>query len=165
MRAPVSCAIVVSAILRSAGAAESVVVSAELKPTVALPETTLELVLRNNSKMPQVYPISSAIHARRLGVGGVPGQEDYWAPLDLATGTTYGPNVYPQLRLEPGEHLSIALKLASLKWARAISSVWPSQDLASVLPAGDYDVWYEHDIVVLSSDHRITSRPVRLTVR
>jgi hypothetical protein len=88
----------------------------------------------------------------------------YWSPLDLATGRSYQANAVSWLKLKPGEHLSVSFALTDLQWALQRSSVWPSQDLASVLSAGEYDVWYELDAMALSSDHRIAAKSVRLTV-
>jgi hypothetical protein len=112
----------------------------------------------------QDYQVASFVYARPLGVAQGHELPVYWSPLDLATGRSYQANAGPWLKLKPGEHLSVSFALTDLQWALQGSSVWPSQDLASLLSAGEYDVWYELDTMALSSDHRIASRSVRLTV-
>jgi hypothetical protein len=164
MRAIASCTVVLVLTVRGVMAIEPLPISAELKPPVVTPRTTVDLRLLNSSTRLQEYQVASIVHARPLGVVDGRKPEVYWAPLDLATGRSYLANSAPWLKLKPGEHVSVSFELATLRWGLLRSSVWPEQGLGSVLPAGNYDVWYELDAVLLSSDRHIASRPVRLTV-
>ena len=77
--------------------------------------------------------------------GSLPGGSDsYWAPVDLASRAHYfGPNQTPELSLAKGEHLTMAVELRHLLWAKRISSVWPDHFVWDVVPPGEYGLHLE----------------------
>ena len=67
--------------------------------------------------------------------------KEYWAPAGFS-GMPYHHTETPYLSLEPGGEIEIAIDLGKLKWAKRISSVWPSGTLADVVPVDEYEVSY-----------------------
>ena len=168
MRTTGCCTIWLMLTASSAAASQPLPISAELRPATVLAKTPLELVLRSESTERLTLQVVSIVRVRRVGVQGY--QPDvYWAPLDLAGGRSYREDASPSLKLAPGESLSVPFGLMELRWALELPWLfdhqWPHQGFASMVPPGEYEVWYELGDLAHSNDPRVTSRPVRLRVQ
>ena len=98
----------------------------------AEPGTTrgFQVGLVNRSSTPLVTRILLSV---QLGAEGVA----FWAPFDIA-GKPLGPNSPTPVSIGPNQATHILIHLDGLRWARAISSVWPSDPFLAVVPAGRY---------------------------
>jgi hypothetical protein len=63
----------------------------------------------------------------------------FWAPFDLA-GQPLGPNSPIPISISANEAAAIQVDLDGLRWASAVSSMWPSQPLVATVPPGHYRV-------------------------
>jgi hypothetical protein len=125
--------------------------------------TQVELSLRSLSSDGLSMQVSSVLIATpRVAPHGAPVDDAYWAPVDIASAKPYTADAAPELVLEPGHTLVVAIDLADLAWAPRRSSVWPRSSLSEAVPAGDYDVSYHLATMARSSERHITSESIQL---
>jgi hypothetical protein len=114
-------------------------------------EGRFELTLRNVSVLPLDGEFLPAVELKSTppGAGGW-----YWAPVDLSTGQTYGPNQPRRIALQPGEATTVVFAPKALLWDHTISSVWPRRPLSQIVPAGRYT------LSVRVQEHKTAERTV-----
>lgn len=68
-------------------------------------------------------------------------ERSFWAPFTLSSPPKpLAENGRQLLTLRGNQRRTFVLRLASLKWERTISSVWPARRFAATVPAGEYRV-------------------------
>jgi len=73
--------------------------------------------------------------------------DKYWSPVDINSGA---PRVIPgksiNLTLGSNETRTLDVDLLELNWARQVSSIWPFENLYSVVPPGQYKFYLSIEI-------------------
>lgn len=70
-------------------------------------------------------------------------RETFFCPVDLLKKTNRRSGSISFGNLEIGQAMEVSLDLSSLKWKRIILSVPPTEDLFTVVPSGDYNLYFE----------------------
>jgi hypothetical protein len=114
---------------------------------------SLTLTLSSPSSAP--VTVKGLAHVELSGSTG-----DYWAPFDLITTRSVGPNMTSTLVLKPVAGHTMSLHLSELRWARRLSALWPNQPLDSV-PKGRYSA---RVVIDMASRQCLSSKPVEVTI-
>ena len=72
----------------------------------------------------------------------------YWCPVNVV-GDDYNltANARSDISLERGDQINLVIDVSKLGWDSGVSSVWPSKNLYSVVPAGKYRLRLDVEIV------------------
>jgi hypothetical protein len=90
---------------------------------------------------------------------------DYWCPVDiLRQGASLPANTTVRIILEGGESLTQRIDLSAIFCAPGYSSIWPNQALFSVLPAGEYVLRLDLEVLRGSGSDRLYSNEVKVEI-
>jgi hypothetical protein len=91
---------------------------------------------------PVLLSSQSRLNLERLSIA-YPVEHDLWAPLDPATGRSYGA-APPTVRLRSGEAIEKTVDLGSLRWGKQTDSIFgPTHPLDALAAPGQYRLWLD----------------------
>jgi hypothetical protein len=121
------------------------------------PIVTVEIELQGNVKVRALPALSLIALPREAGQR----REEYWAPFSLNDGKTT--TEWATLTTAEGKGSFGARVLPfDLLWARAKSSVWPSQRFLGTIPPGEYRLRLQLDT---GDDKRFLSNEIKVSIQ
>jgi len=89
----------------------------------------------------------------------------YWCPVNIA-GDDYNlpANARSNISLEKGAQINSMIDISKLGWDLGISSIWPSKNLYSIVPAGKYKLRLDIEIVDGSEPQWIRSNEISVEI-
>ena len=89
----------------------------------------------------------------------------YWCPVDIVgENHTLPANARSIISLQPGTTTNSIVDISKLGWDRGISSIWPAQDLYSLVPPGFYKLRLDIEIVDGDNPGWIHSNEIKITI-
>jgi hypothetical protein len=89
----------------------------------------------------------------------------YWCPVDIVGEDHRLPaNARSVISLEKGAQINSRIDISKLGWDRGISSIWPSQDLYSLVPTGKYKLCLNIEVVESVETQWIRSKEVEVEI-
>ena len=120
--------------------------------------------IENLAKEVQSITVIPSFVLEKVGSGA--SKEAYWSPIDLQHGTARPKESKPDsLTLKEGESRTLDIDVSKLNWGRSIAALWPFQNLFSVVPAGQYILYLDLEIVDGRDSKRVRSREVMVTIK
>ena len=154
--------ILMTVVLVGYGQEKTVSTSPSVQCALKAPEVVWKLGKANPKISAEIRPIGTslvmpAVYLTPLSKNRPSARQEYWAPFDLANGTSTAS--WQKLGAVP--RISTDLKPLELLWAPTKSSVWPDQSPTELLPPGQYTLRIQIEI----KDGKIFwSNPVKITV-
>jgi len=89
----------------------------------------------------------------------------YWCPVNIVN-EDHGlsANARSTISLEKGTQINSNIDISKLGWDRGISSIWPSQNLYSIVPIGKYKLRLDIEVVDGSESQWIRSNEVSVEI-
>jgi len=92
-------------------------------------------------------------------------ESQYWCPVDIrGEEHTLPANARSIISLEKGASMNTRIDISKLGWDRGISSIWPAQNLFSLVPPGRYSLRLDIEVVNGGGSKWIHSNQVELTI-
>ena len=93
-------------------------------------------------------------------------QSQYWCPADIGGADhTLPANARSTISLEKGASMNTRIDVSKLGWDRGISSIWPAQNLFSLVPPGRYSLRLDFEVVEGGGPEWIRSNEVEVAIR
>ena len=89
----------------------------------------------------------------------------YWCPVNIAGDDhRLSANARSNISLEKGAQIYSRIDISMLGWDQGISSIWPWEDLYSIVPAGEYMLRLDIEIVDGSEPSWVRSNEVSIDI-
>ena len=89
----------------------------------------------------------------------------YWCPVNIVGEDHNLPaNARSTISLEKGDQINSKIDISKLGWDRGISSIWPSQNLYSLVPTGNYKLRLDIEVVDGNETQWIRSNEISIEI-
>jgi hypothetical protein len=89
----------------------------------------------------------------------------YWCPVNIAEDDPGLPaNARSNISLEKGARIDSSIDISMLGWDQGISSIWPRENLHSIVPTGKYMLRLDIEIVDGSEPSWVRSNEVSVEI-
>jgi hypothetical protein len=89
----------------------------------------------------------------------------FWAPVRLqGSGAEPMRGPFPS-KIEKDQQFEVAVDVSKLKWGRLVQAVWPNSTLSDIVPAGEYDFYFDMALGAGDSKKHIESNKVVVSIR
>jgi hypothetical protein len=122
-----------------------------------------------NSEPVMVSVIVENISEGKVSLRTIPAftlnEMQYWCPVDIVGEDHNLPaNARSIISLEKGAQINSRIDISKLGWDRGISSIWPSQNLYSLVPTGKYKLRLNIEVVENVETQWIRSKEVAVEI-
>ncbi len=92
-------------------------------------------------------------------------ESQYWCPVDIGGEEhTLPANARSTISLEKGASTNTRIDISKLGWDRGVSSIWPAQNLYSLVPPGQYSLRLDIEVVNGGEPKWIHSNEVEVAI-
>lgn len=93
------------------------------------------------------------------------GKKSYWGPVDIL-GKSKTPPINPRstISLQKGACLSAKIDISKLGWDHTFSSVWPVREFSSFIPAGQYTLTLDLEVLNGAYTEHIVSNIIEVAI-